>query len=461
MVLSKETAARNVRWVLPATILGSSLSFIDGSVVNVALPAMQRDLRTDLTTMQWVVNGYMLTLASFILLGGSAGDHFGRRRVFLIGLVTFALASLACALSPSALWLVAARLTQGIAAAFMMPSSLALIGAAYSGDARGRAIGTWAAAGSLTSALGPPLGGWLVDHVGWRSIFFINLPIAATAVWLGLKLTHDRGMPRVNTLDFRGALLAIVTLAVISYGLIALGAGNRISGIVALAAAIPAAWLFILSQARAADPMMPLSLFRNRTFLGANILTVTLYAAMSAAMFLLPYLMIEAYGHSAAAAGAAFLPFPAIMGIGSRWTGSLVERLGARVPLMIGPTIVAGGFAILGLSAGSSTYWTGLLPGLIVVAIGMTLSVAPLTTTVFNAAPNDKSGTASGINNAAARTGGLLAVAALGLAFGGVNGAQGAAVTHAYRIVMFASALLAGLSAITAALTIDASKNAT
>lgn len=452
-----EAPAGATRWVLPATILGSSISFIDGSVVNVALPAIQASLATELATMQWVVNGYMLTLASLILLGGSAGDRFGRRRVFVVGLAGFAAASLACGLASSAAWLIAARLAQGVAGALLMPASLAVIGAAYAGEARGRAIGTWAAAGALTTALGPLLGGWLVDTVGWRSIFFINLPIAAAALWLASRLPADRGSGAGEALDVRGALLAVAALGLLSYGLIAFGEGRVRSGAVASLAALPAIWLFLRTERRSAAPMMPLALFDRGDFAGANGLTVLLYAALSGALFLLPFLLIQAHGYSATAAGAAFLPFSVIMGVGSRWSGGLVERYGARLPLMAGSAATAAGYVVLGLSGGDASYWTGFLPGLAVVGIGMTLNVAPLTTTVFDSAPDEKSGTASGINNAAARAGGLLAIAALGLAFGASGGAGGmaaGALADAYRLVMFVAAVLAALGALVAAWTI-------
>ena len=385
------------RWVLPVTILGSSLSFIDGSVVNVALPAMQRGLATDIASIQWVVNGYLLSLASLILLGGSLGDRFGRRALFLIGLVGFAAASLACGFAPSAFWLVAARIVQGAAAALLMPASLAIISVAYSGEQRGRAIGTWAAAGALTTALGPVFGGWLVDTIGWRSIFFINLPIALVAGLLALKLPRDSNTASVGPLDVTGTLLAVLSLALLSYGLVAIGDGEQWRGAIALIAAAPLVWLFIRSERKASAPVMPLSLFRDSTFAGANALTVLLYAALSGALFLLPYLLIDVHGYSATTAGAAFLPFSALMGIGSRWSGGLVERIGPRVPLVLGPLIAAAGYVLLGLSGGHSSYWVGFLPGLVVVAIGMTLSVAPLTTTVFDSAPQEMSGTASGI----------------------------------------------------------------
>jgi EmrB/QacA subfamily drug resistance transporter len=444
------------RWILPATILGSSMGFIDGSVVSVALPAMQGSLDTSLGAMQWVVNGYMLTLASLTLLGGSAGDRFGRRRVFMIGLAGFAAASLACGLAPSAAWLVAARLAQGVAAALLTPTSLAIIGAAYTGDARGPAIGTWAAAGALATALGPPLGGWLIDAVGWRAIFFINLPIAAAALLLAMKLPEDRGVEDCAPLDQGGAALAVLSLAFLSYGLIALGEGSQLTGAVAIAAAVPTGWLFIRAEARAPAPMLPLELFRSPDFSGANALTVLLYAALGATLFLIPYLLIEVHGYSATAAGAGFLPLSAILGLGSRWSGGLMKRFGPRLPLIIGPSIAAAGYALLGLSAPGTSYWDGVFPGLIVVSIGMTVSIAPLTTTVFDSAPEERSGTASGINNAAARTGSLLAVAALGLAFGqsGMGGINGNVLLSAYTTVMVAAAVLAALSALVAALAI-------
>jgi EmrB/QacA subfamily drug resistance transporter len=447
------------RWILPTTILGSSMGFIDSSVVNVALPVMQQDLQTTFGTMQWVVNGYLLALASLILLGGSAGDRFGRRRVFMLGLAGFAAASVACGLAPSASWLIAARLLQGVAAALLTPTSLAIIGAAYSGDARGPAIGTWAAAGALTTALGPPIGGWLIDEVGWRAIFFINLPIAAVALLLATKLPADRGIEDCAPLDQRGAVLAVLSLGFLSYGLIALGEGSQLVAALAIGATVPTAWLFIQTEARAQAPMMPLSLFRNANFSGANALTVLLYAALSGPLFLLPFLLIDVQGYSATAAGAAFLPFAVIMGLGSRWSGGLVDSFGPRPPLIVGPLIAAAGYAVLGISEAGTSYWTSVLPGLIAVSIGMTISVAPLTTTVFDSSPKEESGTASGINNAAARTGSLLAVAALGLAFGGSG--QGTiksdVVANAYTLVMFTASALAALSAFVAALTISRS----
>lgn len=445
------------RFVLPVTILGSSLSFIDGSVVNVALPAIGHDLRADLATIQWVVNGYMLTLASLILIGGAAGDVFGRRRIFLIGLVGFALASIACGLAPRASWLIAARLVQGAAAALLVPASLAIIGSAYTGSERGPAVGTWAAAGALTTALGPVLGGWLVDTIGWRAIFFINVPVAALAIALAFRLPADRGLAQDRPLDWPGALCAIAALGLLSYGLIALGEGTHgAAGIAAIAASVPAALLFIRTEMRAVAPMMPLSLFRNRSFSGANALTLFLYAALTGSLFMLPLTLINAHGYSATAAGAAFLPFSAIMGFGSRFAGRLVDQVGPRWPLVAGPALTAAGFVLLGWSGDDPGFWRAVLPGLVIVGIGMTIAVAPLTTVVLDSAPDDQSGIVSGINNAIARAAGLIAVAALGLAFGGAGMAslEGSALIPAYRLVMFVAAGLALLGALIAAATI-------
>lgn len=443
---------RATRMVLPAAILGSSLGFIDSSVVNVALPAIQTDLGASLATGQWVVNGYMLMLASLILLGGSAGDILGQRRVYLLGLVGFGITSVGCGLAPNPFWLVVARLAQGTAAALLVPSSLALIGSAYSGEARGKAIGTWAAAGALTTALGPPLGGWLVDVVGWRAIFFINIPIAAAALFLALGVERDRGQRVYRSLDLAGAALAVIALGLLSYGLISAGHGARTVGAAAVVAAIPAGCLFVAVERRMPSPMVPLSLFASRAFSGANALTLVLYASLSGSLFLLPFVLIHAYGYSAAAAGAAFLPFSIIMGAGSRWSGALAKRKGVRPSLIAGPAITGVGYVVLALLSVHASYWIGFFPGLVLVAAGMTIAIAPLTTAVFDAAPDDEGGTASGINNAAARTGGLIAVAALGFAFGGsdVAALETAALLRAYRGAMFAAALLAALSAIIA-----------
>jgi EmrB/QacA subfamily drug resistance transporter len=445
-----------MRWILPATILGSSLSFIDGSVVNVALPVIQSNLHSTFAAMQWVVSGYMLMVASLILLGGALGDRYGKNRVFIIGLALFAAASTACGAAPSALWLIVARLFQGVAAALVVPASLAIISDQYSGEERGKAIGTWAAAGGLMTAFGPPLGGWLVDMIGWRSIFFINPPIAMAAILVALKLPARANRTSSKPLDIPGSALVVCALALLSYGLIAIGDGNIAPGVVAVMVAVPIAAFFILVEARSTAAMMPLSLFHNRSFAGVNIITVILYAGLSGSLVLLPFMMIKVHSYSATAAGASLLPFSIIMGLGSRWAGGLSGKTGPRIPLIIGPLITGLGFVVLSACGNNESYWTAFLPGLAIVAFGMTLSIPALTTTVFDSAPDENSGMASGINNAAARSGGLIAVAALGLAFQGskLDSLDHSLIGRAYWIVMIASAVLAALSALCAALTI-------
>jgi EmrB/QacA subfamily drug resistance transporter len=445
-----------MRWVLPATILGSSLSFIDGSVVNVALPVIQSNLHSTFAAMQWVISGYMLMLASLILLGGALGDRYGKTRVFIVGLALFAAASAACGAAPSASWLIVARLFQGVASALVVPASLAIISDQYSGAKRGKAIGTWAAAGGLMTAFGPPLGGWLVDAVGWRSIFFINPPIAVVAILLALKLPASANRTSSKPLDIPGSALVVCALALLSFGLIAIGEGSTIPGIVAVLVAIPIAAVFILVEARSFAAMMPLSLFRNRSFAGVNIITVILYAGLSGSLVLLPFMLIKVHGYSATAAGASLLPLSIIMGFGSRWAGGLSGKIGPRIPLIAGPLITGLGFIVLGVSGNNETYVTAFLPGLVIVALGMTLSIPALTTTVFDSAPDENSGMASGINNAAARSGGLIAVAALGLALEGskLDSLDHVVIGRAYWIVMIAAAALSALSALCAALTI-------
>ncbi|MCD7061006.1 MFS transporter [Pelagibacterium xiamenense] len=444
-----QPAGRDTRWVLPATILGSSLGFIDGSVVNVALPVIQRDLDAGLATAQWVVNGYMLMLGSLILLGGTAGDRFGQRRVFLFGLVGFVVASIGCAIAPGPVALVVARFVQGTAAAFLVPASLALIGSAFTGEERGKAIGTWAAAGALTTALGPPLGGWLVDTVGWRAIFMINVPIGALALYMGWRIASSPGLREYQKLDFAGTGLTVVGLGLLSYGLIAAGEGNTVAGLAAIVLSVPFAIAFIVVERRSAAPMVPMSLFDNRDFSGANGLTLVLYASLSGSLFLLPFVLIYAHGYSAAAAGAAMLPFSILLGAGSRWSGAVAKRIGVRPMLIVGPALTGLGYLVLAALVETGWYWIGFFPGIVVIGVGMTITVAPLTTTVFDAAPDDAGGTASGINNAAARIGGLIAVAALGFAFGGSDLANlpPEVLMTSYRWVMIAAAVMAFASA--------------
>jgi EmrB/QacA subfamily drug resistance transporter len=407
------------RLILAATITGSSLAFIDSSVVNVALPAIQRDLHADAAAVQWVVNAYLLLLGALVLIGGAAADRFGRRRIFVVGIAVFTFASIACGLAPNAAALILARAVQGAGAALLTPASLAILGASFPEEERGQAIGAWAGFGALTAAAGPVLGGWLVDAVSWRAIFFLNVPLAAATLALAERYVPESRAPEAKALDYPGAILVASGLGFLTWGLTQAserGFGDR-SVFVPILAAILALAAFVVVEKRSPHPMVPLDIFRSRNFVAANLLTLFLYFALGGALFFLPFELIRVHAYTARAAGAALMPLSIIMGAFSGTAGRLADRLGPRLPLTLGPLIAAAGFAALAWAGSRGNYWTGFFPATVVLAVGMTLSVAPLTTTVMNAAAPGHAGTASGINNAVARIAGLLAVAVLSLVF--------------------------------------------
>jgi EmrB/QacA subfamily drug resistance transporter len=435
--------------VLATTILASSLSFIDGSVLNVALPAIGRSFDAATAEMQWVINAYLLPLSALLLLGGAAGDLFGRRRLLLAGIALFALASILCAAAPGLELFLAARALQGLGAAMLLPNSLAILGDAFEGERRGRAIGIWAAAGAMAAAGAPLLGGWLVDGLGWRAIFLINVPIALAAIGLGLRYVPESANPHRPPPDWPGALLATLGLGALTWGLTLWSAARRFGFAEggAIAAGTILFLLFLGAEGRRGDrAMVPLSLFGSREFAGLTLLTFLLYGAFGGLMVMLPYTLIEAVGYSATAAGAALLPLPIVIALGSPPMGRLAARLGPRLPLTLGPVLVAGGFLLALRIGAESGYWISVLPAVLLLSAGMAVAVAPLTTAVLASVDKSHTGTASGLNSAVARTGGLVATALLGL----VLAESGSALIQAFEGAILAGAALCLAAALTA-----------
>lgn len=430
------------RWTLVACILASSLSFVEGSVLNVALPAIRGSYGAGAQDVQWVVNAYLLPLSALLLLGGALGDQFGRRRLLVIGTAIFAATSLVCALAPSLPVLLAARAAQGIGAALLLPNSLALLNAAFEGEKRGRAVGIWAASGAAMAAVAPLIGGWLVDSVGWPAIFYINLPLALGAIMLALRFVAESREDGDGRTDYAGALLATAGLGGLTYGLTLWSATRHFSAMAIVTLVLGAALLIAFLWAerkRGKRAMMPVALFGNRCFSGLNLLTFLLYGAFSAAMLLIPYVLISSGGYSPVEAGLAMLPLPVLMTALSPKMGALAARIGPRLPLTAGPMIVAAGLLLAWLIREHGGYWSGPFPAILTMAVGMTIAVAPLTSSVLGSVEEQHVAMASGFNSAVARIGGLIATALLG----SVLASEGSAMFAGFHVAMMVSAAVA------------------
>ncbi len=404
-------------WVLAATIVASGMGFMDGTIVNVALPVIQRDLGATAVDALWIVESYALMLAALILVGGSLGDHYGRRFVFIVGVGLFTVASVWCGLSPSPESLIAARTVQGVGGALMIPGSLSIISASFSERDRGRAIGTWSGFSGVTAAIGPVVGGLLIDNLSWRAAFLINIPLALLVLYICVRHVPESRNPDAARLDIPGAALATVGLGGLVFGLIEAASRGVTDPLVFIPLLVGVAALvaFVYSQHRGPEPMMPLTLFRSRNFSGANLLTLLLYMGLGGALYFFPFVLIQVHGYSATAAGSAFLPFIVLTFLLSRWAGGLVTSVGPRLPLTIGPIIAAAGFFLFTLPGTGGSYWTTFFPAVVVMGLGMSLVIAPLTTTALNSVSGRHSGLASGVNNAVSRTATLLAVAVMGV----------------------------------------------
>jgi EmrB/QacA subfamily drug resistance transporter len=448
------------RWVLGVTVLGSSIAFLEATVVNVALPEIGRDLGADVAGLQWIINGYLLTLAALILLGGSLGDRYGRRKIFVLGVIWFTVASVLCAVAPTSEILIAARVVQGIGGALLTPGSLAIIEATFHPDDRGRAIGAWSALGGISTAIGPLVGGWLIEAVSWRAIFFINIPFGAFVVWAATRYIPETRDPMIKgRLDFRGSVLASVALAGTTFTVIQAPVDGFVSPMVltALAIGLVSAVAFVRVEQRSPEPMLPLSIFESRQFTSANAVTFVVYAALGGVFFLLVVFLQVALGYSPVAAGAASLPVTALLLVLSPRAGALAQRIGPRLPLTLGPILVAAGMLLMTRIDPGDSYLGAVLPAVIVFGLGLSLVVAPITATVLAAADERHAGVASGVNNAVARTAGLAAVAVLPLIAGlsGSDYESPIAITDGFHVAMVACAIFSVAGGALAWLTIS------
>ena len=447
------------RWVLAATALGSGMAFLDGTVVNVALPAMGEDLNADIEGLQWIVNGYMLMLASLVLLAGSLGDRLGRRRTYVIGVIWFAVASMLCAVAPTLEVMIAGRILQGIGGALLTPGSLAILQTSFRRADRAKAVGTWSGLTSVAAAVGPFVGGSLVDHGSWRLIFLLNAPVAAVTVLVTLRhVPETRDEEAAGKLDITGAVLATVGLAGFTFGLIS--SGERGIGdpvvLISLAVGVVAFVAFVEVERRSAHPMLPPGIFANRRFTGANLVTVAVYGALGTSTFLLVVYLQTVLGYSALWAGASLLPMTLLMLALSGYAGGLSDRIGARLPMTVGPALMAVGFLLMLRIEPGSGYFTTVLPSVVVLGLGLVATVAPLTATVLSSVTDNHAGIASGVNNAVARSAQLMAVAAIPVAAGitGDTYRDPVAFQEGFGEALWISAILAAAGGATAWITL-------
>jgi EmrB/QacA subfamily drug resistance transporter len=452
-------STRQGRWVVAATVLGSGMAALDATVVGIALPSIGRDFHVGVNSMQWVVDAYTLALAGLLLLGGTLGDSYGRRRMFMVGTVWFAVASLLCGLAPDAPVLIAARALQGVGGALLTPGSLAILQASFVRDDRSKAIGAWSGLGGIATAAGPFLGGWLISAVSWRLVFFINLPLAVVVLAIAARhVPESRAPGKVPRLDVRGALSISAALAGITYGLIGASADGWTSAavLVPLLLGLALLGLFVLVEAREAEPMLPLSVFRSRQFSAANGVTFVVYAALSGVLFLVPVVLQQVRGYSPLASGTALLPVTAIMLLLSSRSGALAAKIGPRLQMSVGPVVIAGGLLLFTRIAGPGSYLTTVLPAALLFGLGLAINVAPLTATALAAAPAEHSGIASAVNNDVARAAGLIAVAVLPVAAGitGDTYLHPVMLAHGFRVASVIAAVFCAIGGLLAVLTI-------